>query len=248
MPCSTGLFRLGWMFGLALVFACGLGSGGEAAAQFGIGIGYGGGFGIGFGFGFQPSPSTTYLNERALVGQRMAQSNNPTPLRAPQPSGPRGFDPTFFQTYDVSSRRAMEDLVARRPSRRLPPVAATTPPTTPATPVPAPAAVRVAATLASFFNQYEELVWPADAPRDDDLMPKRETSDAASLAVLREQKSQGQASLGLVTDARQKLLSYGRPALARMRERTTTQLSDAFHQFLLSLYDSLQAAASPPKS
>lgn len=228
--------RPGWMFGLAVALLCGLGAG-EARAQFGIG------YGIGFGFGFQPSPSTTYLNDRALVGQQNAQSNNPTPLRAPQPSGPRGFDPAFFQRYDVETRRAMEDLVARRPSRRLPPVAVNVP--APAQPAPAPAAVRAAVALASFFNQYEELVWPADAPRDEDLLPKRNTSDQASLAVLREQKSQGYATLGLVTDARQKLLSYGRPALARMRERTTTQLSDAFHQFLLSLYDALQAAATP---
>lgn len=228
--------RFGLLVSL-VVFGFGLGAV-EARAQFGIAYG-GVGFGLGFDFRFHPSPSTTYLNERALVGQRMAQSNNPTPLRAPQPSGPRGFDPTFFQTYDVATRRAMEDQVARRPSRRLPPVTAV------AAAPPAPVAVRAAVALASFFNQYEELVWPADAPRDDDLLPKRNTSDAASLAVLREQKSQGHATMGLVTDARQKLLAYGRPALARMRERTTTQLSDAFHQFLLSLYDSLQAAATP---
>lgn len=237
MTLLPGLTRRGWLFGLALVLLGGFG-GSEARAQFGIG------YGIGFGFGFQPSPSTTYLNERALVGQRMAQSNNPTPLRAPQPSGPRGFDPTFFQTYDVATRRAMEDQVARRPSRRLPPLAAATP--APAQPAPAIAAVaRAVAPLASFFNQYEELVWPADAPRDDDLLPKRNTSDEASLGVLREQKKQGYATLGNAADARQKLLAYGRPALARMRERTTTQLSDAFHQFLLSLYDSLQAATTP---
>lgn len=239
MPRLPGSPYLGWSFGLALVLLGGLGNG-EAQAQFGIGYG-----GIGFGFGFQPSPSTTYLNERALVGQRMAQSNNSTPLRAPQPSGPRGFDPTFFQTYDVTTRRAMEDQVARRPSRSLPPLAVATP--APSQPSP-PVAVRAAVALASFFNQYEELVWPADSPRDDDLLPKRNTSDEASLAVLREQKSQGYATMGNVTVARQKLLAYGRPALARMRERTTTQLSDAFHQFLLSLYDSLQAAATPAPS
>jgi hypothetical protein len=198
------------------------------------------GYGMGFGFGFQPSPSTTYLNDRALIGQQNAKTNNPTPLRAPQPSGPRGFDPAFFQRYDVATRRAMEDQVARRPARRPTAVAAA-----PAQPAPAPAAVRVAATLASFFNPYEELVWPADAPRDEDLLPLRTTADASSLAVLRDQKLRGAASLGLVTDARQKLLAYGRPALQRMRERTTSQLADGFHGFLLSLYDALQAAATP---
>jgi hypothetical protein len=199
------------------------------------------GYGMGFGFGFQPSPSTTYLNDRALIGQQNAKTNNPTPLRAPAPSGPRGFDPAFFQRYDVATRRAMEDQVARRPSRR-PTVAVAV--ATPA-PEPAPAAARAAVMLASFFNAYEELVWPADSPRDDDLMPKRTTADAASLAVLRDQKLRGFAAIGLITDARQKLLAYGRPALARLRERSTSQVSDIFHGFLLSLYDSLQAAATP---
>jgi hypothetical protein len=49
-----------------------------------------------------------------------------------------------------------------------------------------------------------------------------------------------------VTDARQKLLDYGREALTYVRAHKTPRVADSFHGFLLSLYDSLEQAANPP--
>ena len=49
-----------------------------------------------------------------------------------------------------------------------------------------------------------------------------------------------------MTDARQKLLDYGRPALQYVRTHETARVADSFHGFLLMLYDSLAQAANPP--
>src|SRR5437588_152801 len=56
------------------------------------------------------------------------------------------------------------------------------------------------------------------------------------------------ASLTTVTDARQKLLGYGQPALKAIRTQATPRIADTFHLFLLSLYESLAQAATPPGS
>jgi hypothetical protein len=49
-----------------------------------------------------------------------------------------------------------------------------------------------------------------------------------------------------VTHARQKLVEYGQPALQEIRAQATPVIADAFHRFLLALYDSLASAAGPP--
>lgn len=66
--------------------------------------------------------------------------------------------------------------------------------------------------------------------------------------MLEESRLHGVASIATVTAARQKLLDYGRPALQDVRASATPRVADTFHLFLLSLYDSLAQAASPPES
>jgi hypothetical protein len=90
-----------------------------------------------------------------------------------------------------------------------------------------------------------KLVWPSESPVDGELGEKRDTSDQASLGVLKETKEHQLASLATVADARQKLLDYGRPALQQIRVVATTRIADIFHEFMLSLYDSLEQAAVP---
>lgn len=80
---------------------------------------------------------------------------------------------------------------------------------------------------------------------EGDLKGKRAIFDQASEVVLSESKKNGVASLASVTEARQKLLDYGRPALAYTRAHDTARISDTFHMFLLSLYDSLAQAVNP---
>ena len=53
------------------------------------------------------------------------------------------------------------------------------------------------------------------------------------------------ASLSSAAYARKKLLGYGQPALKEIRSSATPALADAFHMFLLSLYDSLGQSAEP---
>ena len=102
--------------------------------------------------------------------------------------------------------------------------------------------------ITSFFNRDEVLVWPADSPISGDLGPKRATSDKASLAVLHEYNRQGLASIATATEARNKLLDYGRPALKFLRGHSTVRLADTFHLFLLSLYESLEQATTGPQA
>ncbi len=98
--------------------------------------------------------------------------------------------------------------------------------------------------LTSFYNDKGQLVWPGDAPTAGDLKEKREAFEKACRAVLDEVKKNGVASIASVTEARQKLLDYGRPALKYLRTHETPRVADSFHGFLLMLYDSLAQAAN----
>ncbi len=102
--------------------------------------------------------------------------------------------------------------------------------------------------LASFFDASLTLVWPNEAPAGGELKEKRDASDEASRAVLEEIKRQALASVSSAAHARKKLLGYGQPALQEIRANATPAIADAFHLFLLSLYDSLAQAAAPPQA
>jgi hypothetical protein len=79
----------------------------------------------------------------------------------------------------------------------------------------------------------------------DELKPKRDISDQNCLVVLELVEKHRSAPITTVTEARQKLLDYGQPALRLIRTISTPRLAESFHLFLLSLYDSLAAAANP---
>ena len=105
--------------------------------------------------------------------------------------------------------------------------------------------VRPTYPISSFFNTARQIVWPNESPATEELKPKRDISDQASLTVLELVEKHRSAPITTVTDARQKLLDYGQPALRVARSVSTPRLADSFHMFLLSLYDSLGAAANP---
>lgn len=148
----------------------------------------------------------------------------------------------------------MIDRVARNPAREmgtadpsgvLPrpvsrPSTAASPPTAPAPPN--------TMNLASFFNKENQLVWPSVSPITGDFGKQQAVADLATLAVLNEYNLRGLAQLSTVTDARQKLLDYGRPALQYVREQSTPALADTFHVFLMSLYGNIGNAATVPKA
>ncbi len=215
-----------------------IGGASPAAAQWGIGMGYGIFGGVG------PSPLTQLLNQHALT---RAAGGSRGPSRTPYSGNSNSYlnrvrDNGFVSHYDVARRAAPSyrstpsapRSLANRPESRSPAAAEkAAPPITP---------------LASFFDSAMNLIWPSESPVDGDLRAKRDVSDHASRAVLDESKQQGAASLASVTDARQKLIDYGKPALQEIRARGTPPIADAFHNFLLSLYDSLAAAAGGSRS
>jgi hypothetical protein len=208
---------------------------GRAEAQWGFGIGWGSP-----AFNYVPSP-TDYLNQRALVaGSRNSgpASNN---VYAGSPNAYynkiRDNSDALGGYYDYETRRSASEARIARAARAVAPAAPAKGVTTPRPVVP----------ISSFFNRDELLVWPADAPISGELGSKRATSDKACLAVLHERNRQGLASIATATEARNKLLHYGRPALTFLRGHSTVRLSDTFHLFLLSLYESLEQATKDRK-
>jgi hypothetical protein len=218
------------------VVASGFGAG-RAEAQWGGGFG---GMGIGFyGGGLIPyvQQPGNYLNQVAL-----AQMNH---VRGPMQnnvytSTPNSYvyhirDNDFVDRYYPDRREpAYYGYRARPRVQRATPTAMNVAPSRPLVP------------LTSFFNDKGQFVWPADSPMAGDLKDKREAFDKTCRAVLDEVKKNGVAAIASVTEARQKLLEYGRPALQSVKAHDTPRVADSFHGFLLMLYDSLAEATNPP--
>jgi hypothetical protein len=209
----------------------------DARAQFDMG-----------GFGFMPmmrmvpSPSETINSHALLSAQRATMGPVSRPVYANNPNSylSRVRDNGFTPHYSVNSRRSPGlDSGRRRSSNsreasNAPPQAEPTPP------------ARPVIAIASFFNAERTLVWPNDAPVTGDLKQKRGISDQACLVVADLVEKFRSAPITTVTDARQRLLEYGQPALSEIRSHSTPRIAEAFHLFMLSLYDSLAQAAEPP--
>jgi hypothetical protein len=209
---------------------------GPARADFGMGWGFG-------MFGVQPSASTSFLNQHANT--RTALGRPARPSHNAYSGNPNAYfnrvrDNGFVSHYDARRRRAPSYQSGRtgstldrgrEESRPAPPEAST-------------AAI---VPLASFFDASSRLVWPQESPVDGDFKEKKDVSDRAALAVLKEKQQHGVASITGAAEARQHLVDYGRPALRQLREASTPPIADSFHRFLLSLYDSLGASAGLPE-
>lgn len=213
---------------------CLLGPGsGTAMAQFGFG------YGVMGGFNYVPSP-TDFVNSHALI--QAGRGQQPRASFQPYANSPNSFhnrlrDNGYVPSYEVRRRRP--STTRSQPPRSLGNTAQVER-------QPAAAVARAIVPLVSFFDASLKLVWPSESPVEGDLREKRDVSDKASLAVLQETRSRPAASIATVTEARERLLDYGRPALQEIRRVATTAIADGFHTFMLSLYDSLAQAATPP--
>jgi hypothetical protein len=199
-------------------------------AQWGMG---GGGFGWGFGGFSQVEKPESFLYSKALIDAGRAI---PTPSRDVYANNPNSYinhirDNGFVLHYRYSTREPSHYRNSGSP--RTVPTAHAIAQATPVLP------------LASFYGPDGKLVWLDEAPTAGDLGERRAASDAACQAVRDEVKKNSVASIATVTDARRKLLEYGQPGLQYVRAHDTPRVSDAFHMFLLSLYESLAQAANP---
>jgi hypothetical protein len=201
------------------------------------------GWGIFGGLNIVPSP-TDFLNQHTL-SRAAAGRPGPTSFRPYANSSNAYFnnirDNGFVNHSDV--RRRQPPVYRSERARSLGNTANVPAEAPPASATPAPSPVL---PLSSFFDASRTLVWPGESPLAGDLRAKRDISDQASLVVLDETKRHLAASITTVTEARQRLLDYGRPALQAIRAESTPRIADLFHAFLLALYDSLAQAASPP--
>ena len=212
-----------------------------ARAQYGMGMGMGMGMGWG-GFGPMPSPSTTLLNDHAVARTAAAAARMPGRSHSPYGNNPNAYfnrirDNGFVSHSDARRRRASSYRSDRSGSLDTSGRAAAQPEVT-------AAPTRPVVPLGQFFDATLRVVWPQDSPIGGELKQKRDTSDQASLVVLNETKQHGAVSITSVTEARYRLVEYGRPALRELRAQATPPIVDALHQFLLSLYDSLAESAS----
>lgn len=219
-----------------------------AQAQWGMGWGMFGGFNT------VPSPGN-FLNDRAInQASRGVQSRlSHSPLSGnPNAYFNRVRDNGFVPHYNVQSSLPPAYQPASRSALGLTGIGPTAPLPATVSPSPQPAAdqpaLRPLLPLASFFDAAQRLIWPGEAPVNGDLREKRDSSDQASLVVLKETKQQAVASITSVAEARQRLLDYRQPALQALRRDQTPRIADSFHHFLLSLYESLaQAAMASPQ-
>ena len=204
-----------------------------AQAQWGMG----GGMGWGLGFGGAVEQPGTFLNSVALSQMNHVRGPMQNNVYAGNPNAYINHvrDNGFVDRYNVRQQQlAYNRSMSQAQGRGLTPTSATVPNAKPIVP------------LTSFYNAQNQLVWAGDAPTAGDLKEKRDSFDQASQIVLDEAKKNGVASIASVTEARQKLLDYGRPGLKYVRAHETARVADSFHGFLLELYDSLAQAANPP--
>ena len=218
-------------------------SGGTARAQYGYGYGYGFGGFLNGGGAASDRAMHSYLNQQSLLQGQAALSKG-------EAQGYQGAgNPYFTQARDTSVGR--NDVSTRRDSiygggsiyggestRRLangPGDAAEPRPTQ--------------LPLESFFSPEGELVWSESAPDSGPYGSLQGEASTSASEVYRESKTQGYSPVAVVTDARAKLVAYGRPALAELRRTASRDNADRFHQFLMTLYDALgRAAVRPPSS
>jgi hypothetical protein len=187
---------------------------------------------MGYGFGFNNVPSPTgFIYQEGLAAANRPQRLPSTNVYANNPNSYINHvrDNGFVDRYSVDRR----EMPTYRSSARY------------QAPAPAPQPQVPSLPLSSFYNAENVLIWPADSPLGGDLKQKRSVFDQSSAVVLSESKKNGVASMASVTDARNKLLDYGRPALAYTRAHDTPRISDGFHMFMLSLYESLEQAINP---
>lgn len=208
---------------------------GRAEAQWGMGMGMGWGWGWGLGMGGYVQQPSNYLNQVSL-----AQMNH---VRGPIQNNVYGNRPNAYfnhirdngfvdRFYPDGGDPSYNGHASRARSARVTPTAART----------GVAPARRVAPLTSFFNEKNQLIWPGDAPTTGELKSRREAVDTACAVALSELKTNGTASIAAATEARQKLLDYGRPALTSVKAAETPQIADGFRNFLTSLYESLAQA------
>ncbi len=210
-------------------------------------MGYG--YGIMGGFNYVPSPGD-FLNSHSLLnaGRAGAPVSNNVYANNPNAFIHRIRDSGFVPHAGIVDRRSPGYQASRwRPPQSLgqasnnqPQPAASS-----ASATATAAARRPVVPIGSFFDASRMLVWPSDSPVEGDLISKRDTSDQACLVVSDLVDKHRSAPITTVTYARSRLLEYGQPALQYIRSHTTPRIAENFHQFMLSLYDSLAAAANP---
>ncbi len=197
-------------------------------AQWGMG-----GWGFGFGGFSQVEKPESYLYQKSLADAGRA---SPAPSRDVYANNPNSYinhlrDNGFVEHYRYTIREPSHYRNSGSP--RTMPTAHAVAQATPVLP------------LTSFYGPDGKIEWLAEAPTAGDLGERRAASDAGCQAVRDEVKRNAVASIATVTDARRKLLEYGRPALQYVRAHETPRVADAFHMFLLSLYESLAQTVNP---
>ena len=205
-------------------------------------------FGFIGGFNYVPSPGD-FLNQHSLLNAGRARGPVSNNVYANNPNAfiNRIRDNGFVPHAGIVDRRSPGYQASRLRPQSLSQASNSQPQPAPssATATANAAVRRPVVPIGSFFDASRMLVWPSDSPVEGGLITKRDTSDQACLVVSDLVDKHRSAPITTVTYARTRLLEYGQPALQFIRSHTTPRIAENFHQFLLSLYDSLAAAANP---
>jgi len=79
-----------------------------------------------------------------------------------------------------------------------------------------------------------KVLWPEKAPSDGELGKSRAAAEAGIMAAYKEFKDGGKASVQNVVEAKERLYSYGHPALDKVSGQSR-QAAQGLHHFLFSL-------------
>ncbi|HWE38774.1 MAG TPA: hypothetical protein VG406_19655 [Isosphaeraceae bacterium] len=199
-----------------------------------MGYGYGYGFGPGYGYGLGPfnggygygygAMSATNVD---LANARAAQAYGSAALTEQQAVGTmlnnyrmlQAMSP--FQTY-INTATAMPTRAHYQRQRQAP--------------------ARAPMPREKVIGDDGKVLWPKGTPRDADLDAQREAAEKAVAVVARQHRVDGQATVADTIDAERKVSTFGRAALAKLRESNAPNVAD-FEHFLRSLDHNVQGLA-----
>ena len=203
---------------------------GRAEAQFAPGFGLTGSAYPFYTPGFGPTPETQYLFGRyeSLSSQH---ADNLEDHARRNVENPRDFKHFVRESPGRSpyKRRPRPPAEASPGSSSTAPPQASTPSTVPAI------------ELVSFLGSDGHVDWPRDVPGSPDLDARRNAADEAIRSAASQIKA-GKLNVQTVALAREKLIAFGQPSLAKVRAERSARVAESFHSYLRQLLQAIDHA------
>ncbi len=212
---------------LVAILTVGPGSG-RAEAQVAYGFGLNGNVIPFYTPGFGPSPETQYLYSRS----ESLNAHYEAVLR--EHSRNNAANPRDFKHFARESPGQWpQQRRARTPAGASPGPASTAPPES-SNPLTLPTV-----ELSSFLGSDGHVDWPRDVPGSPELDAKRGAADEAIRSAAAEIR-EGKLTVRSVDLARERLIAFGQPSLAKVRAERSARVAESFHSYLRQLLQAVE--------